>query len=272
MTSPSVHPLKVESVAHSSCNLISFSTSTMANTVTVTGLAPTTTQSKLNEFFSFCGQINSIEQDADSRKATINFAKASAAKTALMLNGGTLDGATLSVTSDVAHQDDDHHHTEGETVQEDKPRAAIAAEYLAKGYTLSDQILARAIELDQQKGISAKFLNYVQQIDKTVGEKALGPDQTVSGKVQGVVKDAHHQAEQKGYIQQFYDYYAKVISTPFGQTVRNFYTTTSKQIADIHEEAKRIAAEEKDKHPTSTTSPSTSQPNPSAAAPPVTVV
>lgn len=32
-----------------------------------------------------------------------------------------------------------------------------------------------------------------------------------------------------------------------GQQVRNFYTSTSKQILDIHEEARRMASQQKDK-------------------------
>ena len=35
-------------------------------------------------------------------------------------------------------------------------------------------------------------------------------------------------------------YYAKALSSPFGQKVKAFYTTTSKQVLDIHEEARRI--------------------------------
>jgi hypothetical protein len=40
-------------------------------------------------------------------------------------------------------------------------------------------------------------------LDTTVGQKALGPDQTMSGKVQSTLKGAHTRAktidEQKGY-------------------------------------------------------------------------
>ena len=35
-----------------------------------------------------------------------------------------------------------------------------------------------------ERGISQKFLGYVQAIDKTAGERALGPGQTISGKAQ----------------------------------------------------------------------------------------
>lgn len=65
---------------------------------------------------------------------TISFEKPSAAKTALMLNGGTLDGAHLNVTSDTVHPDepDTHGEHQAETAahhdshgidQTDKPKA-----------------------------------------------------------------------------------------------------------------------------------------------------
>jgi hypothetical protein len=96
----------------------------------------------------------------------------------------------------------------------------VAAEYLAKGYTLSDQVLAKMIELDStyssssflivysfkilaKQGISQRFLSYMKSLDSTVGAKALGPDQTVSAKIQETVAAATQHAktvdEQKGF-------------------------------------------------------------------------
>jgi len=215
------------------------------SSVNVSGIAPSTSTQQLQDFFTFCGKIKEIKHQEKSDKAEVIFEKASAAKTAVMLHGGTLDGATLSISSETAHHDDDHHHDSATPLQEDKPRAGIAAEYLAKGYQLSDQVLARAISLDHERGISKRFLDYVHQLDKKVGERALGPDQTVSGKVQSTVDQGRAQAEQKGYLARFQEYYTKALETPIGQRVRDFYTTTSKQIFDIHEEARRIADEEK---------------------------
>ncbi|KAJ7695712.1 hypothetical protein B0H17DRAFT_1055304 [Mycena rosella] len=223
----------------------------MPFSVHVSGIAPATTETQLHDFFTFCGKIESIDFNRDSQTATIHFEKSSAAKTALMLNGGTLDSAALSVTSDKEHEDeahtDDpaHHHIE----QSDKPRAGIAAEYLARGYVLSDSILTRAIEIDSKQGISKRFLSYLQSVDTAVGTRALGPDQTISGKVASTVTAATQQArsvdEQKGISKTAGDYYTKALSSPFGAKVRTFYTTTSKQVFDIHEEATRIAAEHK---------------------------
>ncbi|KAI0917513.1 hypothetical protein AcW2_007627 [Taiwanofungus camphoratus] len=225
-------------------------------TVQVSNISPTTTEQHLSEFFSFCGKIASIDYTSASQSATVHFEKPSAAKTALMLNGGALDGSPLTVTSETVHPDQDEEkqpaHHEGPLEQSDKPRAGIAAEYIARGYELSDHVLRRAIEMDQKHGISTRFIAYVQSLDTKLGEKALGPEKTISGKVQETLTNAHQQArtidEQKGYSKQATDYYARALSSPLGQKVKAFYTTTSKQILDIHEEARRIAATHKASH------------------------
>lgn len=158
------------------------------------------------------------------------------------MNGGSLGESALNITSDSAHPDDDHHHNGDHPIeQSDKPRAGskllrtaffrlshhdfmtplVAAEYIAKGYMLSDAILQRAIDMDSKlqcpislhivtyrfieaHGISQKFLSYFHSMDKTIGERALGPQQTVSAKIQATVEHATQQArsidQQKGYL------------------------------------------------------------------------
>jgi len=225
----------------------------MSYTVNVSGIAASTTEQHLHDFFSFCGKISQIDLDetGPSKSAVINFEKPSAAKTALMLNDGSLDGAHLTVHSDIVHQDEEETpHVPGSPLdQSDKPRAAIAAEYLAKGYKLSDNVLLRAIQYDNEKGISTRFLNYFQSLDVSIGAKALGPDQKISSKFTSTIQTATQHArtvdEQKGYTKVAGDYYARALSSSFGQRVRSFYTSTSKQIFDIHEEARRIAGEDK---------------------------
>jgi len=227
----------------------------MSYTVNVSGIAPSTTEQQLHDYFSFCGRILKIDLDetGPSKSAIIHFEKPSAAKTALMLNESLLDGSALVVHSDTAHPDEEDSgttHVPGAPLeQSDKPRAGIAAEYLAKGYKLSDGILQRAIQLDSEKGISHRFLGYFQSLDTSIGAKALGPDQTISGRVASTIQTATQHAktvdEQKGYTKVAGDYYTRALGSPLGQRVRAFYTTTSKQIFDIHEEARRIADEHK---------------------------
>ncbi|KAI9443064.1 hypothetical protein H4582DRAFT_1152301 [Lactarius indigo] len=233
----------------------------MSYTVNVSSIAASTTEQQLHDFFSYCGKISQINLDetGPSKSAVVHFEKPNAAKTALILNGGSLDGAHLSVHSDTVHPDEEEApHVPGSPLdQSDKPRAGIAAEYLAKGYKLSDSILQRAIQLDNEKGISTRFLNYFQSLDVSIGAKALGPDQTLSGKVTSTFQTATQRAktvdEQKGYTKVAGDYYTRALGSPLGQRVRSFYTSTSKQILDIHEEARRIAGEHKDSQHTHAT-------------------
>jgi len=224
-------------------------------------IAPTTTKDHLRDFFTFCGKIDNIDHDDAAHKATIAFEKRSAAKTALMLNGGTLDGNHLTVSSDTVNPDhDDDEGTHEGVRQEDKPRAGIAAEYLAKGYVLSDNILSRAIDIDKKQGISSRFVSYMTSLDTTLGSKVIGENKTISGKVQEIAGQGMQQArsvdEQRGISSKASDYYSKAMSSPIGQKVFSFYTSTSKQIADIHEEARRIA----DTHKTNNTGAASATP------------
>ncbi|KIO31492.1 hypothetical protein M407DRAFT_130921 [Tulasnella calospora MUT 4182] len=216
----------------------------MSYPVQVNNISADTTETKLHDFFSFCGKIDKIDHKAEAKSATIYFEKLSAAKTALMLNGGSLDGSNLAVTSSVVSGDELHEEPEAsgsgepQVRQEDKPRSGIVAEYLAKGYELGEPILQRAIDMDKKNGISARFLSYISGIDKTVGSKIAGPEATLSEKAINTGKafeEKHH------LLGKANTYYEKALSSPFGRTVYAFYSTTTKQVVDIHEEARRIA-------------------------------
>ncbi|CAD6891308.1 unnamed protein product [Tilletia controversa] len=67
--------------------------------INVTNIASSTTKDGLQDFFSYCGAIKnvSLSSDGSSQKATIEFEKASAATTASMLSGGSLDGSNLEI-------------------------------------------------------------------------------------------------------------------------------------------------------------------------------
>ncbi|OCF42435.1 hypothetical protein I317_03680 [Kwoniella heveanensis CBS 569] len=229
-------------------------------TIHVSGLATETTEDKLHDFFSFCGKLVSVKKSGN--EADITFEKLSAMRTSLMLNGGTLDGAHLEVTSASdaepktasvlptgATGSTPIGATEHGISQEDKPKAAIVAEYLAHGYALGDNVIQKAIDLDHKQGISARFLSFFNSLDSTVGNKVVGENKTVSGKITesaaaGVAK-AREVDQHRGFTAKFHDYYSKVFGTPIGQKVVQFYTTTQKQVLDVHEEAKRIAEEKK---------------------------
>jgi hypothetical protein len=101
------------------------------------------------------------------------------------------------------------------------------------------------------QGISTRFLNYIKGLDKTLGQKIGGPETTVSDKAKSVLAQGQARAksvdEQHGITKQAGDYYSRAIASPFGQKVVAFYTQTAKQVAEVHEEATRIAQAEKEK-------------------------
>lgn len=81
-----------------------------------------------------------------------------------MLNGGTLDSSTISVTSEdtaapslanikpvASNAETPAEKDHSEIEQEDKPRTAIAAEYLAAGYHLGDTAIEKAIAADKRE-------------------------------------------------------------------------------------------------------------------------
>lgn len=106
-------------------------------------------------FDRFCGKITNITINGST--AHVTFEQEKSAEKALFLNGGNLDGANLHISHDGANDGQSattaHPSTAGgnHIEQHDKPAAGIAAEMLATGYGLSDTIVQRAIEVDQNQ-------------------------------------------------------------------------------------------------------------------------
>ncbi|GJN92885.1 hypothetical protein Rhopal_005925-T1 [Rhodotorula paludigena] len=226
-------------------------------TITVHNISPSTTPTHLEQFFSFCGKITKLE-GPEAGKATIVFAKESAAKTALMLTGATLDDSTIEVTSDDVDVpeaakkaasaqppqvlEDAHEEIE----QEDKPHTAKVAEYLAHGYVVGDQAIAKAIEADSKYGVSSRFLSFFTKLKDTVTSATQPHVEKASTKLHEVDEQRGLSLKAKAASQIGTSYYRQALSSPLGAKVLSFYTTVSKQAVDIHEEARRIADSKKE--------------------------
>lgn len=121
------------------------------------------------------------------------------------------------------------------------------AEYLAHGYAISDKAIERAIALDRQHGISARFTTALRAFDDRfkASDKAAAVDARL-----GVTQKAN--AGWRGMN----SYFEKALGTPTGQKVRRFYEEGNKQVVDVHNEARHLAdlkakkpsAEEADLH------------------------
>jgi len=217
----------------------------MATTIHVKGISSQTTEQEVKDFFSFCGKISSLSvtpetsDAASSKSATVTFEKETAAKTALLLDNTQLGPSTVNVTG-AASLDDlagsksaGASGEQGDLAQEDKPRSRVAAEMLAHGYALSDTAIQRALALDQQHGISSRFTSALSSFDSQyhATERAQAIDQKY-----GLSARAN-----AGWLS-LNSYFEAAVGTPTGQRLRAFYEQGQKQVLDVHNEAKHLAA------------------------------
>jgi hypothetical protein len=215
----------------------------MSSVVHISGISSSTSEKDIRDFFSFCGKISDLKIEDDSKteagptkKATVTFEKETAAKTALLLDSTQLGPAQIHVTSGsstgAASSATGEQHDEQDVTQEDKPRARIVAEYLAHGYVISDKAIERALALDQQHGVSQKFVSYLSGFDQKykVTEKSKVVDEKY-----GVSTRAN--AAYGGFA----SYFDKALNTPTGQKLRTFYEQGNKQVMDVHNEARHLA-------------------------------
>ena len=136
----------------------------MSTTIHVLNVAHTTTPQELTDFFSFCGKIVTLSLSPTSKdvgatqSATVTFERSSAAKTALLLDQTQLGGKNVHVEAaptldELAggrvtggNEDEPGFGVDTDPIysgeqgprQEDKPKAAILAEYLSAGYAIGE--------------------------------------------------------------------------------------------------------------------------------------
>lgn len=214
-------------------------------TVNVKNIASSTSDQEIRDFFSFCGKIADIKVETEGavKSADVTFEKETAAKTALLLNNTQLGPNQLSVTSAGDHGPDDYtknaDRDTDEITQEEKPRARIVAEYLAQGYVVGDAAIQRAIELDQAHGVSSRFLNTLQGLDSKyhATDRAKATDQSY-----GITQRATN------LWLGLNSYFEKAVGTPTGKKVVNFYENSSRQVQEVHAEARRLADLKKEEH------------------------
>lgn len=211
------------------------------STVNVKNIALATSDGEIKDFFSFCGKISDLKvtPEGETKSAEVTFEKETAMKTALLLNNTQLGSNQLSVTSASGSTDDNGAHYKGnekhdsdEITQEEKPRARILAEYLAHGYVVGDAAIQRALELDHKHGVTHRFLGTLQNLDQKyhATDRAKATDQSY-----GISQRAN------SLFLGLSSYFEKATNTPTGQKIVNFYTAGSRQVQEVHAEARRLA-------------------------------
>ncbi|KAJ4327547.1 Protein vip1 [Fusarium piperis] len=210
-------------------------------TVHVKNIAAATSDSEVKDFFSFCGKIADLKvtTEGETKSADVTFEKETAKKTALLLHNTQLGPNHLEVTSAGEDVDDDAAHPtknadrdSDEITQEEKPRARILAEYLAHGYVIGDVAIQRGIELDTKHNVSNRFLNTLQNLDTKyhATDRAKATDQSY-----GITQRAN------SLWLGLSSYFEKASHTPTGKKIAQFYTDSSRQVQEVHAEARRLA-------------------------------
>lgn len=223
-------------------------------------MSPTTahspTQPSLHKLTHPSGKIANIDITTDdtttTKSATVTFEKETAARTALLLNQTSLGGKDISVTAassptsdssspDTFKSTTEQHAEDGTPVlsQEEKPHSRVLAEVLAHGYLVAETGLQKALSLDEQHGISTRFLTTLKTLDaKThARDHARAADATynLSGRATSLWTGLG-------------SYFEKASSTPTGKKIVEFYSSGQKQVQDIHNEARRLAELKKEEN------------------------
>jgi len=231
-----------------------------STTVHVKNIAESTGEKEIREFFSFCGKITDLQlspsDDGNTKSAVVTFEKEAAAKTALLLNGtqlGTLQIQVSDATGNseasatpggsTAGADDAAGHPRerdtDELTQEEKPRSRIFAEYLASGYVIGDAALEQAIEMDHRHNMTNRFLATLHSFDSKyhASDRARAADHSYSI------------SQRAGsLLSGLSSFFEKATHTPTGRRIVDFYTKSSRQVQDIHAEARRLADLKKQEH------------------------
>ncbi|CAO3629394.1 unnamed protein product [Mucor hiemalis] len=221
--------------------------------VLVKNISAQSSEKTVREFFLFCGKITEFELTLDDDKehqvALIHFERDSAAKTATLLSNALIDDSHIIATPyfESTVTEEKEIHEEENTSQEAKPKSRIAAEILANGYILQDQVVAKGLEYDSKYSFSTRLTGYftaltsnVKQIDEKyrIWDKAVEIDNKfkIGEKVQNAAATAQTTA-------------TAALQSPTGQKVERIASQTFAQIAAVHFEAKKIQTEKASAEP-----------------------
>lgn len=245
---------------------------------------PTTVSvDKLRDFFGFCGSIKAIhllDKSDKLQKYEVVFELPKALSTALLLNDAELDSVAIkvedasatparksvsgappsysSVSGSVAGAGD--HKVQNDAIltgdsqyddisQEEKPKSAILAQLLASGYSISDQVIERSIKIDKEQGYSAKFQGFLADLDKKYihSSEPNSLANTTINKALGTISSLASSFDKSSYKQKLQHYFEQASNSEYGLKIHEFYKNLTKEITDVHNEAKRLNELKKEK-------------------------
>ncbi|TID14922.1 hypothetical protein CANINC_004593 [Pichia inconspicua] len=222
------------------------------STVTASNIPATTPEAKISEFFSFCGKIKQlkiVDKNDKTQTIEVEFEKPSAISTAVLLNGAEFDGLQIEVTepegaSHVNDKEDVSELKDGDDIdQESKPKSAVIAELLASGYVLQSSLVDKAVKFDQEKGISERFKNWIENLDKKyhIQEK----NKQLADQTSSLYDQANSSLGLESYwnnsVRTVNSYLDKFKNDKYGSQVHDFYKNVTKDAKAVNDEALRLA-------------------------------
>lgn len=238
--------------------------------VLVSNVGPDVTVDKIEEFFSFCGQITEVKS-LGSGTFEVVFKLTKAVETAILLNDAELETSTISVATATSSTGPPLYESSGDVSidamaktavqngtgypdpdtedisQEEKPKLAVLAQLLAAGYKISDKLIAKAIQIDQQQGISTRFKAFITNLDAKYIH-SNDPDSVASKNLEKAniaLGDLTSKLTTFANLRDVRNYLDKAAATHTGLRIHKFYKSVAKEIKDVHEEAFRLYALQK---------------------------
>lgn len=239
------------------------------SSVIVSHVPTSVTSASLLEFFAFCGSIkavNDLGTEDGYNKFQVTFSLNKALSTALLLNDAELDGVPIKVEEDKFSEEAAEKEADklpatndipkdaiiettktndpnyDDIVQEEKPKLAIVAQLLASGYKISDDLVARAISVDREKGISTKFRLFLTDLDNKYIH-STDPESTALkniSKAQNQLTSIQNSWEGLKYQQKLNHYFDWALQSSVGVKVHEFYKQAVTEVKQVHAEATRL--------------------------------
>lgn len=213
----------------------------MAPSVNVKNISSKTTEEGLRKFFSFCGTVTDVDLQAgasNTQNATVFFEDKEAADTAAMLDETELDGVPLSVTradstpGSSSPKSPPAYGSESEVPQEHKPRRRILAEMLAQGYHITDQVIAKVLAVDKQRGFSTQLDKFLKDLENRIKPREQVQDIDSKYKISSQISNLAN--SWKTYLTPYVESASK---SPTGTRLRDFYNSTIDSATQVHNEA-----------------------------------
>lgn len=231
------------------------------SSVIVSNVPDKVTPAELIKFFSFAGQVTDLNPLSEG-KYQVSFKDPKAVSTALVLNDAELDNTFIRVDEDLEltdggtgvapqqggiakeRQDDIQttlnnaygqirHKDSADLHQEDKPKYAVLAEILSHGYTLSDDVVKKASELDKKNGLSENYQKFIKSLNENKEKCPVIRGEEKIGK-------AYENSDLKKYFDNLSN---DIANSKGGLTVSQFYQKVANDVNAIRDQAKKLAKE-----------------------------